>query len=168
MIVSLSKRTAARFLIASEQALGVHVHWMDRSYMCGGDGCVACKYQTPRVTWFVAATMGRQLQTIEICQSLMTSIFAKMSSFSITSTKGVIVTVKRATVRAQWTWEHFDHRPELASVVSTDFVANAVAALYRLPPPVCGETAEHWLRKSKILHQSVLSRYYLFEKAGSE
>lgn len=163
MITSLSKRTSARFLIASEHALGVQVHWVDRSYLCGGENCVACDFQTPRTTWFVAATMGRQLQVLEICQSLMTSIHAKMSALSITSTKGVICTVKRAAVRSQWSWESFDHRPDLASVVSDDFVTTQVAALYRLPGPVCGETAAHWLRKARVLHQAILNSHYLFK-----
>lgn len=161
MILSLSKRTHCRFMIQSERLFPLPIHFMGRSLLCGGEGCIACDYTSSKLVWFFGATVNRAPHVIECCNTLAVSILEKCATINTLSMKGVIVGVQRKTLRGMWQCTEFDHRPEMASPVTDQFVCNAISTLYKVPVAVLGEEYGHWLKRVQKLHQPFLKNCFI-------
>lgn len=150
-------------LIASPTIHAVQVHFFGRSLLCpGSDDCPACYCHRPKTFWYVAATMNKMLELVEMCDSLGREIREKMYTFGQQSPRGFIVGAERRAKRAMWAIKEFAYQPELASVHSEAMMVDRFAKLYQLPfPQVRGDDVHafaNFLKDHRKAHVSLLAR----------
>lgn len=163
VVISLSKRTEFRLLIQSKQLHQVQVHWFGRTLLCpGGDDCPACYCSRPKTFWYCAATINRQIELVEMCESLGSEVRSRIYQDGAQTLEGWIVGASRRTVRMQWSIKELCQQRDLVCSPPESLLINRFGKLYQLPLQLERATPDltfvQYLESAKKCHISALAK----------
>lgn len=157
MVVSLSKRLDFSLLIQSTKMLTVPVHWFGRTLICpGAEICPACYCSRPKKYHYVAATVKKRLEVVELCDSLGRTFIELAATFPGCTLAGFWSYGKRANKRSIWDIEKIGYAPEHRVDVQDSVLIDEVSSLYQLPIGATSEPLATWFERIKRSHIPLL------------
>lgn len=136
--------------------LSFGVHWVDRSYVCVGDGCALCEHQRPRIAnWILAKPMiGSKFGLLGLLE--MSGVawerlagLLKMEGFQ--SPLGAFIEVTRKRANSPLVCVPLDRDPVKVVALDQERTLDALVVLLKLPPRLPLETLLAWAERTRPL-----------------